>query len=125
MRLMRSLAVVALVGFAGCITPSIPIPPPDPTEIDATLTVNGADHFASFTYPPTAAYVGGVAESYNRTTGHGSIDAVNTDGSIGPTTPIRANAGDAVVFTIVNGEQTASTCVILREGAQDANAFCP
>jgi hypothetical protein len=119
---MRRLLVIAIALLAvGCITPSIPIPPPDPTLIDATLTDSGT---ASFTYPATAAYIGGVAEAYDRSIGHGSIDAVNANGSVGPTTPIAASAGDNIVFTIVNGDQTASTCVILRAGAQDPNALC-
>ncbi len=121
---MRRLVAIALLGFAGCITPSIPIPPPDPTNIDATLTVSGPDSLVSLTYPPTAAYKGGVCEVYNRNTGHGTIDAVNADGSCGPTTPTPAKLGDNVVLTIVTGDQTASTCVVLREGQQDPTQYC-
>jgi hypothetical protein len=120
---MRRLLVIAV--FAGCITPSIPIPPPDPTDINATLTIDANITSASFSYPATPAYVGGVCEVYDRATGHGTIDAANADGSCGPTTPIAdVKLGDNVVFTIVNGTQTVSTCVVLRDGAQDPTAYC-
>ena len=122
---MRRVLLIALfAAIGGCITPSIPIPPPDPTELDATIVVSGNDSNVSFTYPPTAAYEGGVCEVFNRATGHGSIDAVNADGSCGPTTPIAGHLGDNVVFSIVNGSQTVSTCVVLREGAQDQTTYC-
>ncbi|MGE5182141.1 MAG: hypothetical protein ACM31C_08765 [Acidobacteriota bacterium] len=113
-----------VAAFGGCIDPSIPIPPPDPTEMNATLAVNGNLTTVSFTYPPTTAYVGGVCEIFNRATGHGVIDAANPDGSCGPTSPLAATLGDNVVFTIVSGSQTVSTCVVLRDGAQDPTAYC-
>ncbi len=122
---MRRLVVIAMVAvLGGCITPSIPIPPPDPTEMDATITVNGNQSTVSFTYPARSAYEGGVSEVFNRATGHGTIDTVNADGSVGPTTPIDAQVGDNVVLTIVNGTQTVSTCVVLRSGPQDPTQYC-
>jgi len=56
---MRRLAFIALLGLAACITPSIPIPPPDPAQADFTITVqdNGTST-ASFSYPPDNNYVG-------------------------------------------------------------------
>ncbi|HUJ58493.1 MAG TPA: hypothetical protein VLX92_08375 [Kofleriaceae bacterium] len=121
---MRHLAFAALLGVAGCITPSIPIPPPDPTEMMFHLTVTDTVSSAVFTYPATQNYKNSVAYVFDRDTGQGVFQDTNVDGSIGPTLPLPAAAGDNVVVTIESGSQTVSTCVVLREGTQDPNAFC-
>jgi len=121
---MRRLAVIALLGLAGCVTPSIPIPPPDPAKMDFHLTVVGTTSTATFTYPPDDHFVGGVAYLYNRVTGLGVIQKVNPNGSVGPTQPIGAQLGDQIVFSVENDAQTVSTCVVLREGAQDPTTYC-
>jgi hypothetical protein len=125
MRRLALLVVVGLSSWAGCVTPSIPIPPPEPALMTFSVTTdpNGAITSASLTYPATESYKGGVAYVFNRTLGHGSIDLVNADGSVGPTTPVAAAAGNAIVVTIENDDQTVSTCVLLREGAP--SSYCP
>ncbi len=122
---MRRLAVLLVLGFAGCVTPSIPIPPPDPSAITFAVTTDdqGAITSASLTYPATDRYVGGVAYVYNRTKATGIIEAVNGDGSIGPTAPVAASANDQIVLSVENDEQTVSTCVLLREGMPAS--YCP
>jgi hypothetical protein len=92
--------------------------------MDFTITMNGNTSYASLVYPMNTHYIGGVAEVYDRNMGHGSIDAVNPNGSVGPTTPIPAMLGDNVVLTIVNGDQTVSTCVVLQPGPQDPTKYC-
>jgi hypothetical protein len=122
---MRLVAALALVGLVGCVTPSIPIPPPDPSKMSFQVTTdpNGAITSASLSYPPTDSYKGGVAYVYNRTQGHGVIEAVNADGSVGPTAGVAATGGNQIVFSIENDMQTVSTCVLLKEGAP--NSYCP
>jgi hypothetical protein len=122
---MRRLAFIALLGLAGCVTPSIPIPPPDPSLMTFTVTTdqNGAIDSASFAYPPTVSYVGGVVYVYNRSTGRGIIETVHANGSIGPTTPLAASANDQLVISVENDDQTASTCVLLKEGTPAS--YCP
>ncbi len=116
-RLAPSLAL-AVLGLAGCVTPSIPIPPPDPSSMTFEVTVDtgGAITSASLTYPATENYKGGITYVYNRTLGLGIIQDVNADGSIGPTTPVDAAAGNSLVISVENDDQTVSTCVVLREG---------
>jgi hypothetical protein len=127
--LMRRLALIALLGLAasitGCVTPSIPIPPPNPElmTFGVTTDTNGEITSASLTYPATVSYVGGVAYVYNRSRGLGIIQAVNANGSIGPTTPVAAGASDQLVISVENDEQTVSTCVLLEEGAP--SSYCP
>jgi hypothetical protein len=122
---MRRLALIALLGLAGCVTPSIPIPPPDPALMSFSVTTDpqGVVTSASLTYPATVSYVGGVVYVYNRSIGHGIIETVKPDGSIGPTTPVAASLGDQLVISVENDEQTVSTCVLLREGAP--SGYCP
>src|SRR4051812_29141363 len=124
MRLVLAL-VLAGFGVVGCVTPSIPIPPPDPSKMVFTVEMdpNGMVTGASLTYPPTDSYKGGVAYVYNRTLGHGVIEQVNTDGSIGPTAVVAASTGNQIVFSVENDEQTVSTCVLLKDGAP--NSYCP
>lgn len=119
------LVAIALVGLVGCVTPSIPIPPPDPAAMTFTVTTDdqGAITSASLTYPPTMNYAGGVAYVFNRSIGEGIIDAVNPDGSIGPTPPVAAKVNDQLVISVENDEQTVSTCVLLKEGMP--SSYCP
>ena len=117
--MMRRLALFVLLGFAGCVTPSIPIPPPEPSMMTFTVTTDpqGVITSASLQYPATQNYVGGIVYVYNRTSGHGIIENVNANGSIGPTTPVAATLNDQLVISVENDEQTVSTCVLLKEGS--------
>jgi hypothetical protein len=121
---MRRLALIALIGIAGCVTPSIPIPPPDPAAMTFAVTTDmqGVITSASLTYPPTSAYDGGVAYVYNLSRGEGVIQAVKPGGAIGPTPPVAATMGDQLVISVENDDQTVSTCVLLQEGAP--SSYC-
>ena len=124
---MRRLAVIALgtlIGLGGCVTPSIPIPPPDPAlmTFSVTLDTQGVIASASLEYPPTVSYQGGVAYVYNRSRGVGVIQAVNANGSIGPTPAVGASANEELVISVENNDQTVSTCVLLREGTP--SSYC-
>jgi hypothetical protein len=120
----RLLSILVLSGLAACVTPSIPIPPPEPTEMTFHISLTGNVSEAVFTYPATAAYVGGNATLFNRATGQGVLQVANVDGSFGPTLPLPAAAGDNIVVSVENSKQTVSTCIVLREGAQDPTVYC-
>jgi hypothetical protein len=119
-RRLQPLVLIGLLatGLGGCVTPSIPIPPPSPSEMSfaVTLDTSGQITSASLSYPAKAHYEDGIVYVYNRTLGVGIIQNVNADGSIGPTTPVEARLGNALVISIENDDQTVSTCVLLREG---------
>lgn len=116
---MRRLALLALFGLAGCVTPSIPIPPPDPSAMVFTVERDegGAITSASLYYPPTDNYCGGVAYVFNRTLGTGIIHVVNANCSVGPTPAVPAHADDELVISIENDKQTVSTCIVLTADA--------
>jgi hypothetical protein len=125
---MRSPVAIAgvLAGLllGGCITPSIPIPPPDPVLMTFLVMGDGANTTATFSYPADHNYVGSVVFVYNRDRGLGIIEATRPDGSVGPTQPVRAALGDQIVVTFQREDQTVSTCVRLRNGTQSSTDYC-
>jgi hypothetical protein len=118
------LRLLFLIVLAGCITPSIPIPPPDPSDMTFHITTTGMASSAVFTYPATDTYKNGTVYVFDRANGRGVFQVANADGSYGPTQALPATAGDQVVVTIDESEQTVSTCVLLQEGPQDPNHVC-
>jgi hypothetical protein len=115
---MRRVVVLWLF-IAGCVTPSIPIPPPNPAKMSFHLTGTGSAGTATFSYTADDRYVDSVAYVYNTDLGVGVIQNANADGSIGPTQPFPAIVGTRVEVTIQLKDQTESTCVRVREGAPD------
>ena len=125
MRRLVAIGVLGLVvGLAGCVTPSIPIPPPDPAKMTFHLTTGTNGAHAVFSYPPTDAYVGGVAYVYNESMGTGVIQSCGPDGSVGPTQEFAAAANNQIIVSVQVGQQTESTCIVLREGTQDPTLYC-
>lgn len=123
MRRLASIVAVGALALAGCITPSIPIPPPDPARMTFSVSIVGTASTATFSYPPEHNYHGGVVYVYNRTQHGGVIKDVNADDSIGPTPAFAAAVGDDVVISVQTVDQTESTCVKLRDGTgQDPNS---
>ena len=112
--------------FAGCITPSIPIPPPDPAHMTFQVSIIDTVSTASFSYPPDANYHAGVVYIYNRDRGTGVIQNVNADNSIGPSPRFAAAIGEQIVVSVQTSQQTDSICIRMREGTgQDANSCAP
>jgi hypothetical protein len=120
---LAGAAVLAVV-LGGCITPSIPIPPPDPELMSFAVTGDGADSSATFTYPADVNYRGSIVFVYNHDRGIGIIEAARPDGSVGPTRPVSAALGDQIVVTFQREDQTISTCIRLRNGAQSSTDYC-
>jgi hypothetical protein len=123
---MRRLVLLAglLCPLAGCITPSIPIPPPDPTEMTFTLMGDPGARTTQFSYPADDNYKSSVVFVYNRSRGLGVIEDANSDGSVGPTPPLRAELGEEIVVSFERADQTVSTCIKLREGQQSSTDYC-
>jgi len=124
---MRSPAIAGVLAgllLGGCITPSIPIPPPDPVLMTFVVTGDGAGSTATFSYPADHNYVGSVVFVYNRDRGLGIIEAARADGSVGPTQPVNAALGDQMIVTFEREDLTVSTCVRLRNGTQSGADRC-
>jgi hypothetical protein len=121
---VATAGVLAGLLFGGCITPSIPIPPPDPVLMTFMVMGDGANSTATFSYPADHNYVGSIVFVYNRDRGLGIIEATRPDGSVGPTQPVRAAIGEQIVVTFQREDQTVSTCVRLRNGTQSSTDYC-
>ena len=124
MRRSIGLLVLVLVGLAGCVTPSIPIPPPDPAQMTFTVSVEGTDSTAVFSYPAKADYGDAIVYVFNRDQGVGIIAQAAPDGSVGPTKPVAARVNEQIVVSFQLEDQTVSRCIRLRDGAQDPNNHC-
>ena len=116
--------VLLLLGFAGCVTPSIPIPPPDPAMMTFTVTVVGDMSTATFAYPAKADYGDALVYVFNRDQGVGIIEQARPDGSVGPTRPVAAKINEQIVVSFQLEDQTVSRCIRLRDGQQDPTNHC-
>jgi hypothetical protein len=121
-----AIAGVLVAGFAvgGCITPSIPIPPPDPELMTFVVMGDGANTSATFAYPADHNYENSIVYVYNLDRGLGIIEAARPDGSVGPTRPVSAALREQIVVTFQHGDQSMSTCIRLRNGQQSATDYC-
>src|SRR5580658_8157096 len=95
------LRVILFIGglLAGCVSPSIPIPPPDPAMMDFQISGSGTTE-ATFEYPPDASYVDGVVYVFDQNLGDGVIEAASPTGAFKQTQPFAATIGDQVIVTI-------------------------
>lgn len=121
-RLLLGLAIAIALG--GCVTPSIPIPPPDPAKMMFDVQIVGNDSQAVFAYGPETNYADALVFVFNRDRGVGIIETARPDGSVGPTAPVSAALGEQIVVTFERDDQTVSTCVRLRQGQQSSLDFC-
>src|SRR5438128_2457488 len=95
-----ALIAIGLSAVLGaCITPSIPIPPPDPAQMQFTFTGDPNNRFASFHYPANVNYVGAIVIVYDRNKGKGIIQDADPNGGVSMTEPLRVDVGDDVVVS--------------------------
>ncbi len=120
----RALLHLVVASLAGCITPSIPIPPPDPELMTFVVTGDGPSSSATFTYPASINYESSILYVYNRDRGVGIIEATRPDGSVGPTPPVSAGLGNQIIVSFQRGDLSVSTCIRLRNGQQSATDYC-
>jgi hypothetical protein len=116
--------VAILTGLGACVTPSIPIPPPDPGRMTFQVTVEGTNSSAVFFYEPNEKYADATVFIFNRDLREGIITTARADGGVGPTNPIAAAVGHQIVVSFQLEEQTASTCIRLRDGQQSSTDYC-
>ncbi len=127
---MRPTVLIAVMigalGLGACVTPSIPIPPPDPTEMTFDLmSTPESGSYAIFSYPPNLNYKDATIYVFDLNNGGGVFHVANPDNSFGPLQPLPAIAGDQINVAVESEDQTISRCIVLRQGTQDPNAYCP
>ena len=123
--LARLALVVCLTvgaGVGGCITPSIPIPPPEPTEM--RFPIDTQTGTATFSYGPEINFAGALVYVYNRTREVGVIAHARPDGSVGPTQPFPAGDGDNITVTFQTSDDASATCVVITAASPIPSNFC-
>ncbi len=136
--LPRNLALAALLALVGCISPTVPVPPPDPEnmvfEVDE-LPSGGDFGVARFSYDGDASLGGAVVYVFNQTLGEGVITTAEADGSVPLTAPFPVSAvgepgdvgaaiGDEITISFELEEQVSSTCVRIAAGRSSFAARC-
>ena len=106
----------------GCITPSIPIPPPEPSEMRFPIDV--AAGTATFSYGPEINFAGALVYVYNRSREVGVIAHARADGSVGPTQPFPAGDGDNITVTFQTSDEVTSSCVVISAASPVPSNFC-
>jgi hypothetical protein len=119
--LLALLAVVATWG-AGCITPSIPIPPPDADRM--VFEAGPEAGTATFSYEGDPLFAFAIVYVYNRDTGSGVIGTADENGVVEPTEPFDAVLGHQIAVSFETEDEVVSTCVIFREGTPDGTQVC-
>jgi hypothetical protein len=125
--LRRRLSLAALVGLvagglSGCLTPSVPVPPPLPEKISFEVDADAGQ--ARFSYREEPNFADAVVYVFNRDQGVGVITTAEPDGSVAPTEPFAAAAGDDIVVTFDLETQLASICVELAAGPSSPSRRC-
>jgi hypothetical protein len=122
---MRTLAraLALALGLGACMTPSLPLPPPDPGLV--TFSLDTAAEQATFQAGADPDWPGARVEVFDQDTGRGVITTANADGSVDETEPFRAHEGDHVYVVYEDDVQSASLCLILRDGASSFADICP
>lgn len=117
------LLLVLILGWvSGCLTPSVPIPPPEPERM--VFDYDGANGEASFTFDPNPSYGNAIVYVFNRDQGVGIIETATADGSVGPTRTFAGALGDHIVVTFELETQLASTCIELQQGRSSSAREC-
>ena len=120
--ILTLILALSLTGLTSCLTPSVPIPPPEPEYMVFTHDpVNGE---ASFTFDPAPTFANAIVYIFNRDQGVGIIETAAADGSVGPTRTFSAELDDRIVVTFDIGVQLAATCVRLQDGRSSSALEC-
>jgi hypothetical protein len=121
---MRRIVVIVTLTVlgAGCVTPSIPIPPPSPERME--FATDAAAGLATFSYPADKNYADAIVYVFNRDRKVGVITVADPSGRVVSTPSFAAIVGDQVNVTFEREDQAVSTCIRLRNGNQSNTDVC-
>lgn len=105
-----------------CVTPSVPIPPPEPEKM--VFSYDAMAGTASFAFDPDPSYGGAIVYVFNRNQGLGIIETAAPDGSVGPTRAFSVALGDQVIITFELDTQLSATCVEFQDGRSSSALEC-
>jgi len=117
----RYLRVLVLVVASGCVTPSVPVPPPEPELM--SFIVDDTAHTVEFSYDPAPSYSLATVYVFNRSRGEGVITTAGVDGSVA-TNPFPGSTGEEIVVSFELDGDLASTCVRVANGRSSSALEC-
>lgn len=120
-RLALALLAAAVLA-AGCITPSIPLPPPDASAMTFTLDASAGTAF--FQADRQVDWGDAKVSVYDEDSGYGVIVRANPDGSVDPTPSFIAREGDRVFVSYEVDDQAAGLCLVLHHGRASDGWSC-
>lgn len=116
------MAAALAVALAACVTPSVPIPPPEAQKISFDVDLEAGA--ARFQYAPHPDFSLATVYVLNRTQGVGVISTAQVDGSVAPTEPFAAALDDEVVVSFEKEGEIGSICVRLQPGQSGSDLEC-
>ena len=107
--------LLALLLLAGCVTPSVPLPPPDLPSLNFASTMKGVVELRG---KPSASHASVRFAAFNATRGIGTLVDTRADGSF-TSEPFSGFAGDGVELSYESGGRRSGTftCTIVLDQA--------
>jgi hypothetical protein len=122
-RILVTTLVVSLAAVAGCVAPSVPVPPPGPEAMSFTLDLQAG--VAVYQANLGSDWGSSWVTLYDDTTGEGIVARSQPNGHVGPTAPWRANDGDQVRIQFERDDgEVSGVCLILHGGPSSQNYEC-
>ncbi len=117
---LASLVALALA-LAGCVVPSVPVPPPEPSAISFDLRDDGT---ATMSADPDSRWANALVYVLNADVGEGIIVTSEPDGSVPETPPFPGVDGDTIRIRYETDENVGSVCLFLHQGRSSDAAEC-
>jgi hypothetical protein len=121
--LRTALAICLVLSASACLTPSLPVPPPDPGLL--AFHVDAVSGMATVHAASIPDWANAKVSVYDEHTGRGVITTANPDGSVAETAPFPAADGDRILVEYETSDQSAGRCLILHDGPSRADFLCP
>jgi hypothetical protein len=103
---MLRAALAASLAISGCLSPTLPLPPPDPPAVTAIDTEGNVTLHGT----PGSVDAGSLVNAFNQNTGHGVIE--RADGVGAYTIVIGASVGDTIALWQEVGNETSSPTLV-------------
>jgi hypothetical protein len=120
--LRTALATCLVLTASACVTPSLPVPPPEPGLLAFHLDTSSGQ--ATYHAAADPDWANAKVSVYDEHSGRGVITTANPDGSVSETPPFPAGDGDRVLVLYELPDQSAGHCLILHDGPSRPDFLC-
>jgi hypothetical protein len=116
------IVLLLLVALGGCVTPSFPVPPPEPEAI--VFSLDPVAGMATFRADPEPEWAFARVTITDTTSGYGVIVPAEANGEVLETPPFRAEDGDLILIEYELDDQAGGLCLILHDGRSSSEFRC-